>query len=94
LTNLSQLKAFRSINPTRDRKAVRRPTANEVFDLLVYGNFDSMRLATSLPKENYVIARRERVDEATALLETNRSLIIDSRLGNGTERAPKILRGK
>ena len=35
------LRSFRSLAPTRDRKATARPTAPEVYDLLVYGDFDA-----------------------------------------------------
>lgn len=38
---LDRLRAFRSLAPTRDKKAGVRPTAPEVFDLLVYGDFDA-----------------------------------------------------
>jgi len=80
---LSSLRSFRTLAPTRDKKAVVRPTAPEVFDLLVYGNFDAGRLARSQPSEDYAIARAEAVREAASIVETKRSLVVDGRLGNG-----------
>ena len=41
--SLDNLRSFRSLSPTRDKKTAARPTAAEVFDLLVYGNFDAGR---------------------------------------------------
>ncbi|HWL19198.1 MAG TPA: SIR2 family protein [Bradyrhizobium sp.] len=83
LTDVSRLKGFRSLSPLRDRKVVAQPTASEVFDLLVYGKFNNARLARSLPNETYAIARAERVAEAAGLVESNRSVVVESRLGNG-----------
>jgi hypothetical protein len=80
---LDNLRAFRSLAPTRDKKAIARPTAPEVFDLLVYGNFDASRLARSQPSEDYAIARADAVRTAAAAVETKQSLVIDGRIGNG-----------
>lgn len=83
LPTLNNLRAFRSLAPTRDKKAIARPTAPEVFDLLVYGNFDASRLARSQPSEDYAIARADAVRMAVELVEAKRSLVIDGRIGNG-----------
>lgn len=80
---LDSLKAFRSLAPTRDRRASARPTAPEVYDLLVYGNFDAGRLARSLPGEEYAIARAEAVQKAVDVIEAKAALVVDGRLGNG-----------
>lgn len=80
---LDSLRSFRSLAPTRDRKAGARPTAAEVFDLLVYGDFDASRLARSQPGEDYAIARSEAVRTAADAVEAKASLIVDGRLGNG-----------
>ena len=71
------------MNPVRDRKAVVSPTANEVYELLVYGNFDPGRLARSLPNETYAVARTEAVQSAVNAIEQHPALVIDGRLGNG-----------
>lgn len=81
--SISSLKSFRSLAPNRDNKAVSRPTATEVYDLLVYGNFDPVRLARSQPKEDYAISRAEAVREAADAIEENAALVVDGRLGNG-----------
>jgi len=83
LADISKLKSFRSLSPIRDRKAITQATASEVYDLLVYGSFDGARLARSVPGDNYAISRSERVAETAALVEENRSVVVDSRLGNG-----------
>lgn len=80
---LENLRAFRPLAPTRDKKAGARPTAPEVFDLLVYGDFDAGRLARSQPGEDYAISRTEAVRAAAAAIETKSSLVVDGRLGNG-----------
>lgn len=80
---LDSLRSFRSLSPTRDKKAVVRPTAPEVFDLLVYGDFDPTRLARSQPGEDYAIARADAVRAAAEAIESKSSLVVDGRLGNG-----------
>lgn len=80
---LNSLRSFRSLAPTRDRKASARPTASEVFDLLVYGDFDAGRLARSQPGEDYAIARSEAVRTAADAVEAKAALVVDGRLGNG-----------
>jgi len=77
------LRSFRSLSPTRDKRSSAKPTAAEVYDLLVYGNFDGVRLARSQPSEDYAIARAARVREAADALEVKSALVIDGRLGNG-----------
>lgn len=81
--DLSRLKGFRSLHPLRDKKSISNPTTAEVYDLLVYGKFSGSRLAQSLPSQNYTIARPEQVGEAINLLEKNRTIVVESRLGNG-----------
>lgn len=80
---LDNLRSFRSIAPTRDNKASARPTATEVFDLLVYGDFDAGRLARSQPGDDYAIARTEAVRTAADAVEAKAALVVDGRLGNG-----------
>lgn len=77
------LRSFRSLAPARDRKAIARPTAAEVYDLLVYGDFDAGRLARSQPSEDYAIARADAVRTAADAIESKAALVVDGRLGNG-----------
>lgn len=77
------LRSFRSLAPTRDKKSSARPTATEVYDLLVYGDFDASRLARSQPGEDYAIARVEAVRTAADSIEGRAALVVDGRLGNG-----------
>lgn len=81
--SLDNLRSFRSLAPTRDKKTSARPTAPEVYDLLVYGNFDAGRLARSQPGEDYAIARTEAVRSAADAVEVKAALVVDGRLGNG-----------
>ncbi len=80
---LDSLRSLRSLAPTRDKKTSARPTATEVFDLLVYGDFDAGRLARSQPGEDYAIARAEAVITAADAVEAKAALVVDGRLGNG-----------
>ena len=80
---LDCLRSFRSLSPMRDKKTVARPTATEVFDLLVYGDFDAIRLARSQPGEDYAIARADAVRNTADAIEVKSSLVVDGRLGNG-----------
>lgn len=83
ISDVSQLRSLRLLDPQRDRKAQRPPTANEVFELVVFGAFNYMRCVSSLPEETYVISRKAEIENLLKALETNRSVIVDSRLGNG-----------
>lgn len=82
-TDLFRLKSFKSLAPIRDRKAIAQPTASEVYDLLVYGDFDPGRLASSQPGETYAIARSDTVKSAADAIDRHRALVIDGRTGNG-----------
>lgn len=77
------LRSFRSLAPTRDKRAHVRPTATEVYDLLVYGDFDAGRLARTQPREDYAIARADAVQAAAAAVESKAAVVVDGRLGNG-----------
>ena len=81
--NVDNLRSFQSLAPTRDKKASARPTAGEVYDLLVYGDFDAARLARSQPGEDYAIARGDAVRTAADAVEAKAALVVDGRLGNG-----------
>ncbi|MCG9079937.1 SIR2 family protein [Laribacter hongkongensis] len=80
---LDNLRSFRTLSPIRDRRASAQPTATEVYDLLVYGDFDPGRLARSQPGESYAIARADMVRAAADAVECKAALVVDARLGNG-----------
>jgi len=83
LPKLDNLRSFRTLSPTRDKRSITQPTATEVYDLLVYGNFDPGRLARSQPGESYAIARADMVRAAADAVECKAALVVDGRLGNG-----------
>lgn len=81
--DLLRLKSFKSLSPIRDSKSVSRPTVSEVYDLLVYGNFDEATFARSLPEDSYAFKRADLVRDSINFLADSRSLVIDGRIGNG-----------
>lgn len=81
--SLNNLRSFRPLEPIRDHRSAARATAGQVYDLLVYGDFDPALLARSLPGETYAIARTEAVRAAADAIERKPALIVDGRLGNG-----------
>lgn len=83
LSDVTRLKSFKYLDPLRDKKGLRPPTSLEVLYLLIYGTFNYSRCVATLPDESYVISRPDEVDKLLALFQTARSVIVDSRLGNG-----------
>lgn len=83
LTDIRRLKSFRFLDPHVDKRTVRQPTASEIYELLVFGNFNAAICALTLPKSDYVITRQEKINEFTEKIKVNRTIVIDSRLGNG-----------
>jgi hypothetical protein len=77
------LRSFRSLSPDKDKKGVVQPTATEVFDFLIYGQFDTSRLFRSLPGDNYAAPRQDLVRSAVEELEKTGCLVVDGRIGNG-----------
>jgi len=82
-SDILSLRNFRPLSPANDKQTKRPPTANEVYDLIVYGKLIPARLFASLPSEDYVIRRKIGISHAIEVLESSRSLIVDSRIGNG-----------
>lgn len=83
LTDVSKLKNFRELNPHRDKKAIKAPTANEIFDLLVFGTFNYSRCVATFPEQTYVVSRQQQVNDLLSEIQKNRSIVVDGRLGNG-----------
>jgi hypothetical protein len=83
LSDVTRLTSFRALDPQRDKKGLRPPTANEIFELMVFGSFNYARCVATLPNETYVISRQREVAELLSELADHKSIIVDSRLGNG-----------
>jgi hypothetical protein len=49
LSDIAHLTSFRALDPHRDKKGLRPPTANEIFDLVVFGSFNYARCVSTLP---------------------------------------------
>src|SRR5258705_4093602 len=62
LSDVTRLKSFRALDPQKDRKGLRPPTANETFELLVFGAFNYVRYAATPPGSRYVIERQKEID--------------------------------
>jgi len=77
------LKSFRFFNPYKDKKTLSPPTPVEVLNLVTYGAFNELRCIASLPSKEYVVPRIEHVAEAIEALNSARTLLVHSRLGNG-----------
>ena len=77
------LRAFRYLDPFKDKRTLSPPTANEVLDLVTYGSFNYQRCLSTLPGAGYVVPRQKLADEAVKQLSECQCLLVHSRLGNG-----------
>lgn len=77
------LKAFKFLDPLKDKKSHTKPTANEILNLVTYGNFNDQRCLSTLPSGDYVVPRHQISDEALNLAQKARTLLVHSRIGNG-----------
>ena len=82
-TNPYSLKAFRYLDPLKDKKTLLPPTALEIMNLVTYGSFNSQRCLSTLPGGDYIVPRTDKADEALRQIETSRCLLVHSRIGNG-----------
>lgn len=83
VSTFHELKGFRVLETHADKKATAKPTIGEVRDFLIYGRLNGQRLLSTFPQPTYAIPREVESRTGLRLLETNRSLVVDSRLGNG-----------
>ena len=81
--NLNTLKAFRYIDPLRDKKTLLPPTPIEVLNLVTYGTFNFDRCLSTLPKPHYIVPRDELIERAIRELNGARCLLVHSYVGNG-----------
>ena len=77
------MKAFRYIDPFKDKKSLSPPTAVEILNLVTYGTFNYQRCLSTLPSSEYVVSRQKLANEAVTLLSDSRCLLVHSLLGNG-----------
>ena len=81
--SLHRLKAFRYLDPIKDKRTLSPPTPVEIFNLVTYGKLNYQHCLSTLPKAEYVVPRQELIDESTVALATARCLLVHSHLGNG-----------
>lgn len=81
-TDPNSARAFRYVHPTQN-KSLARPTPQEILNLCAVGNFSASRCFSVLPAADYVAPRAGDVCKAVKLLESNKTLLVHSRLGNG-----------
>ncbi len=79
----TRLKAFKYLDPQKDKRTLVAPTSMEILNLVAYGKFSEQRCLSTLPESKYVIARSGTVAEAHRLLAAHKCLLVHSRLGNG-----------
>ncbi|MCI0564749.1 MAG: hypothetical protein MN733_40295, partial [Nitrososphaera sp.] len=77
------LKAFRYLDPLKDKRTLSPPTAVEILNLVTYGTFNYQRCLSTLPGGKYVVPRQRLAEEAATHLRDARCLLVHSRLGNG-----------
>lgn len=78
-----RLKAFKYLDPQKDKRTLAPPTPIEILNLVAFGKFSEQRCLSTLPESKYVIARRSTVAEAERLLGGHKCILVHSRLGNG-----------
>lgn len=78
-----RLKAFKYLDPQKDKRTLAPPTPIEILNLVTYGKFSEQRCLSTLPESKYVIARNSTVAEAQRLLGIHKCILVHSRLGNG-----------
>jgi hypothetical protein len=79
----SRLKAFKYLDPQKDKRTLAPPTPVEILNLVTYGKFSEQRCLATLPESKYVIARSSTTAEAQRLLGSHKCILVHSRLGNG-----------
>lgn len=80
---LSQLNAFRHLDPYKDNKSAQRPTPLEIDALLTKGKLNSQLLASNHSTAIYTVPRRKKIEEAIQKIGESRTLILHSRTANG-----------
>lgn len=81
--NFYDLKAFKYLDPFKDKKTLSPPTAVEVLNLVTYGSFNYQRCLSTLPNNEYIVPRQQVAEKAVALIKDARCILVHSRIGNG-----------
>ena len=81
--DLHTLKAFKYMDPLRDKKTLHPPTPIEILNLVTYGVFNYDRCLSTLPRAQYVVPRQDLADQSVKELRDVRCLLIHSYIGNG-----------
>ncbi|UYY78424.1 SIR2 family protein [Sphingomonas sp. R1] len=81
--NPRSLESFKFLQRGIDAKPLVDPTPVEIFNLVTFGNFNQSRFFNTVRDDSYVAKRGKSVESALALLSTNKTVLVLSRLGNG-----------
>ncbi|WP_158551969.1 SIR2 family protein [Komagataeibacter melaceti] len=82
-TSPRSLGSFKFLQRGIDSKPTVDPTPIEIINLVTFGNFNQARFFNTTRDNSYVMQRGTKTTHALSLLKTNKTLLIDSRLGNG-----------
>ena len=82
-TSPAALKAFRHLDPFKDKKTLLPATPLEILNLVTYGTFNYQRFLSSFPTSSYAVPRRGLLDDAIQKLDHAPCLLVHSFLGNG-----------
>lgn len=77
------LKAFKYIDPLRDKRTLVPPTPIEILNLVTFGTFNFARCLSTLPEASYVVPRQALAERSITELDTVRCLLVHSYIGNG-----------
>ncbi|MGN7161940.1 SIR2 family protein [Sphingomonas sp. SAFR-052] len=81
--NLQSLESFKFLQRGIDAKPLVDPTPVEIINLVTFGNFNPSRFFNTTRDDSYVSRRAKSLESALTLLQTNKTVLIHSRLGNG-----------
>ncbi|MCM5558510.1 SIR2 family protein [Pleomorphomonas sp. JP5] len=77
------LRSVRYFDIDKDRKLFAPPTPIEVESLFSLGQFNIGRLIATFPESKYILIRKKRLLECDEALDSSKTLIIHSQIGNG-----------
>jgi hypothetical protein len=77
------LQAFRYFDLLKDDKVAVKPSPLEIQSLLTFGKFNIQRLLSTFPKPSYIAPRERKITETLEKLNSNKAVILHSKIGNG-----------
>ena len=92
--DLSALKSFKYLRPGLDAKALTPPTPLEIINLVSFGTFSDSRFFNTPDEHNYVAPRDAHTENTLEALQTAKTVLVHSRLGNGKTIFTSILASK